>query len=265
MNFIDIHSHILPGMDDGAKDIEISLEMAQVAAKDGIRLIVATPHVRSGKYEHSQEEIIKRVAELNHYLGANNIKIMVLPGAEYYLEPSLPQRLADGEILTINDTGRFLLVELSAIMVPEYTERVLYEIQLQGTTPIIAHPERNQILAKHPEMLYAFSQRGILAQVTSTSITGLFGRSVAQVARRFLSDGSVQVMASDGHTPNHRAPLMYDAYCAVKRLWGVQYARRVGWENPAHIVKGQPVEIFRPLKRAGFFEAMQRPFRNGTN
>lgn len=262
MEFIDIHSHILPGMDDGSRSISMSVEMAQVALTDHIGIMVATPHIKTGKFDYNKKYIIKRVDELNQQFKRNGIGLQVLPGAEYYLEPDLPQRLADGELLTINNTGRYLLIEMPSIMVPEHTDRTLYEIQLQGVIPIIAHPERNEVLAKRPDLLSAYSQRGVLAQVTSTSITGLFGRRVAKAAIKMLADGSVQIIASDAHTPNKRAPLMSEAYHIVERLWGAQYAQVLGCDNPRHIIYGRGIEHVRSPKKPTLSDTIQRSLQH---
>lgn len=261
MEFIDIHSHILPGLDDGSQSISMSIEMARVALTDHIGTMVATPHIKTGRFDYSKRYILQRVDELNQHFKRNDVDLQVLPGAEYYLEPDLPQRLADGDLLTINNTGRYLLIELPSIMVPEHTERILYEIQLQGVIPIIAHPERNEVLAKRPDILSAYSKRGILAQVTSTSITGLFGRRVAKAANKMVADGSVQILASDAHTPNKRAPLISEAYHAVERLWGDQYARRLGWQNPKDVISGRAVEHVRPPRKTTLSDTIQRSFQ----
>ncbi len=262
MDFIDIHSHILPGMDDGSQSISMSIEMARVALTDHIIIMVATPHIKSGRFDYSKRYILQRVDELNQHFKRNDVGLQVLPGAEYYLEPNLPQRLADGELLTINNTGRYLLIEMPSIMVPEHTERTLYEIQLQGVIPIIAHPERNEILAKRPDILSAYSQRGVLAQVTSTSITGLFGRRVAKAANKMVADGSVQILASDAHTPNKRAPIMSEAYHAAERLWGAQYAQMLGCDNPRHIISGRGTEHVRSPRKSTLSDTIQRSFQH---
>jgi len=240
----------------------MSIEMARVALTDHIIIMVATPHIKSGRFDYSKRYILQRVDELNQHFKRNDVGLQVLPGAEYYLEPNLPQRLADGELLTINNTGRYLLIEMPSIMVPEHTERTLYEIQLQGVIPIIAHPERNEVFAKRPEILSAYSQRGILAQVTSTSITGLFGRRVAKAANKMVADGSVQILASDAHTPNKRAPIMSEAYHAAERLWGAQYAQMLGCDNPRHIISGRGIEHVRSPRKSTLSDTIQRSFQH---
>lgn len=243
---IDLHAHILPGVDDGAKTVEDSLAMAEVAVKDGITMLVATPHVIKGTFDNRKEDILKNVENLNKILKENGIDLPILPGAEYYLEPDLPQRLIDEELLTINNSGLHLLIELPSTLLPENTEHILYDIQLQGVTPIIAHPERNLILARYPKLLESYTDRGILAQVTSTSITGLFGSRVRKTALNFLQRGAAQIIASDGHTAHGRAPLLAKAYHEVESRWGTQYAQTLAFENPHRIIMNQRVPAAPP-------------------
>jgi protein-tyrosine phosphatase len=145
---IDIHSHILPGLDDGSQSMEETLAMLKMAAADGITGVVATPHVNNSIYPNSKETIIAKVEEVNRLLQSEHIPISVFPGAEIRLEPDLPERMAKKELLTINNTGSYLLIELPAEFIPTYTEQSLYELQLQGVIPIIAHPERCSVFIR---------------------------------------------------------------------------------------------------------------------
>ena len=245
---IDLHTHIIPGLDDGAKDIEKSLAMAQIAIEDGITMLVATPHVISGAFDNRKEDILENVGHLNKYLDSAGILLQILPGAEYRLEPDLPRRLAAGELLTINDTGRYLLVELPGSMVPDYTGRILYDLQLQGVTPIIAHPERNAGFEREPEILRNFVTRGILVQITSASITGLFGNLAKNTALKFIKEGSVHLIASDAHSSHGRSPVLSLAFLELERRWGIDYARTLTSENPRLIIEALPVEPCIPPK-----------------
>jgi protein-tyrosine phosphatase len=239
---IDLHAHILPGLDDGASDISESLAMARVASDDGINTIVATPHVLQGVFDNSKEKILSAVATLNKTLQEQNIEIKILPGAEYYLEADLPHSLSKGELLTINDNGRYLLVELPSTSIPRYSAQVLYEIQLQGVTPIIAHPERNAGFTSSPAALKEMISRGIMAQVTSGSITGLFGRRVKQTALSFLKQGLVHLVSSDAHSSRGRAPLLSRASREIEKHLGRDNASKLISQNPHSIIKGEPVE-----------------------
>jgi len=246
---IDIHTHILPGLDDGAEDLDQALAMAEVAVKDGITILAATPHVISGVFDNRKSHILEAVKDLNQLLYNKNIPLQILLGAEYHLEPDLPHRLADGELLTINDSGRYLMVELPAMIVPDYTGRILYDMQLQGITPIIAHPERNIGFTREPELLQDFVARGILTQITAGSIIGMFGRPAKMNALRFLKEGIVHLIASDAHSDHGRPPILSLACIELERMGGADYAQTLTYENPRRIIKGLPVEPCIPPKK----------------
>ncbi len=259
---IDLHTHILPGMDDGAADLEQALAMARTAADDGITIIAATPHVLAGEYDNSRVQILQKIGELQQVLEAEGINIKIMPGAEYYIEADLPRRLADGQLLTINDGGKYLLVELPAMMVPDYTARVLYELQLQGVTPILAHPERNSGFARDPKLLQVFIERGFLVQITAGSITGKFGKAVSKTAMAFLQNGCVHIIASDAHSAskhNPRIPVLSPACAILQRKYGTDMARQLSSGNPEKILAGQrPEMIMLDKNNKGFWPPIKR-------
>ena len=259
---IDLHTHILPGLDDGAGDLAESLAMAQVAHNDGIKTMVATPHVLPGVFDNDKDTILAAVAALNTALQEQNIALGVLPGAEYYLEPDLPQRLSRGELLTINGNSRYLLVELPSGFIPEYTPQLLYEIQLQGITPIIAHPERNLGFIKRPDDLRELISRGILAQVTSTSITGWFGQEVKRSAISFLKQGLVQLLGSDAHSSRGRAPLLKQAVQTIEKSLGPAAAEQLVWQNSSRIINGEAIEDRFIPRSQGRWKFFRRRYRN---
>lgn len=238
---IDIHCHILPGLDDGAKNPAAALEMARRAGADGISTIVASPHVITGLYRNTREVILAATGQFNALLQKNEIPLTVLPGAEYQLEPDLPGRLARGELLTINDGGRYLLVELPAAFVPDYTVPVIYDLLLQGVVPVMAHPERNAGLIKNPALLYDLVTRGTLAQITAASLTGRFGATSAAVARLFLEHGCAHFIATDAHSTRDRAPVLAAAALEVARLTGQERAQSLVSGNPGRAVKGEGI------------------------
>jgi len=236
---IDIHCHILPGIDDGAKTLEDTLAMAEIAAKDGISCIVATPHVIAGLYDNSREDIMSAVDEVNAAFAWKNIPLTLVPGAEYRIEPGLARQMKEGKLLTINDTGRYLLVELPGAFIPDYTAEVLYELQLQGVTPVIAHPEKNAAFAEDPSLLADLAARGICSQVTSGSICGLFGTKIKKAALHLLHRGVVQLVASDAHSTRGRRPEMAAAFELLKKQFGAEAAHRWVIENPRRAISGE--------------------------
>lgn len=253
--FIDLHTHMLPGLDDGAQTMEDALGMAKVAWHDGITTVVATPHM-SAASPHSKADLITRVDALNRELSEHGIGIAVLPGAEYAFEPDLPQRLAAGKLLTINDKGIHLLIEFPSLLIPENTEQTLFQIQLQGVTPVIAHPERNYTFSNYPNLLEGLIRRGMLAQVTSASLTGWFGSEVRNTALKFIKLGLIHCIASDGHTNTGRAPVLRQAYVLIRRKWGQEYAQTLVCDNPARIINGQTVETSSSPRRQSIWSRL---------
>lgn len=259
---IDIHSHILPGLDDGAASMEEAIAMARFALTGGIRYMVATPHVKKGKYDNDREKILDTMANLRKVLLKKEIRLFVMPGAEYSLEPDLPQRFSRGELLTINNKGRYLLVELPAEFVPDYTSSVLYDLQLQGVTPIIAHPERNAVIARDHTRLYELVARGALAQITAGSLGGFFGQTAAAAARAFLEQGCAHFIASDAHSSTGRIQYMETAIKEAVNLLGNETGMKLAQENPQLAIQGEHIEagvnIGRPAAKRGILSFFKK-------
>lgn len=201
---IDIHTHILPGFDDGPGTLEESLEMAASFVAAGFTAVVATPHVIPGVYDNGREAILEGVAALQKELDAEKIPLKVYPGSECHVRPDLPQDLADGKLVTLGDSGRYLLVELPAQEFPPYAGEVLFRLLLNGVTPVLAHPERSAFFSGSPRSLAELVGKGVLVQVTAGSLAGLFGPQVQRTARRWLREGLVHFVASDAHGNGHR-------------------------------------------------------------
>ena len=257
---IDIHTHILPGLDDGAASLRESLEMSAIAAAGGFCAIFATPHVVSGLYDNTPRQIEEAVALLNRCLTEKNIPLTVLPGAEYRLEPGLPRHLSEGRLMTLNDAGHYILIEPPPDLIPDYTEQLFYEIQLQGVMPILAHPERNPGFRRDPDRLYRLLQRGVLAQVTAGSIEGRFGRAARRFALKMLETGAAQLVASDAHSARGRSPAISAAIREIEARWGAAFARTVLSANPRRIVAGETIELMLQETKPGFFTRVFRSF-----
>lgn len=246
---IDIHSHILPGLDDGAASMDEAIAMASCAIVGGIKQMVATPHVKSRMYP-SREAILDTIANLQNVLLKKGINLLVLPGAEYRIDPELPQRLAMGELLTINNKGRYLLVEFSDVFVPDYTADVFRDLMLQGVTPIIAHPERNEVFIKDHSRLYELLADGALAQLTSGSLTGHFCPEITATAMEFLEQGCIHFIASDAHSRSGQILHFKPAARETVRLLGEEQGRRLLISNPQRAVRGEPIETCELKKKA---------------
>lgn len=240
---IDIHTHILPGFDDGAQYLEESIEMARQAVAEGITTIVGTPHIYDLMIGPTRDEIIRRTDELNMALVEHGIDCRILPGGEVHICADLPYRLERGEAITLGDGGKYMLLELPLQQVPSYTEQVIYELNLAGVRPIIAHPERNQEIMAKPELLERLIHLGALTQVSSGSLVGSFGKRVRRVSHFLLERGLLHIVASDGHSPRRRRVKMAAAAQKVAEILDEKAATRMTLLRPGAILRGEPVEI----------------------
>ncbi|OVE34096.1 tyrosine protein phosphatase [Priestia aryabhattai] len=208
---IDLHCHILPGVDDGAQTIEDSLHMAKKAVAEGIHTILATPHHQNGKYINEKNEILQQVSTLNQYLLQENIPLTVLPGQEIRIYGEMIEDYRNGKILTLNHTNKYIFVEFPSSQVPRFTERLLYDIQAEGLIPIIVHPERNSRLIEEPAILYNFVNKGIMTQVTASSLTGRFGKKIKKFTLNLIEANLTHMIASDAHNISNRDFCMQEA------------------------------------------------------
>src|SRR4030043_224578 len=201
---IDIHSHILPGLDDGPQTMEESIQMCRIAYQDGIRTIVATPHTLNGVYQNGKSIILSKVEELNNALSNSELPafaetlragrrtqnselpLKILPGSDVHLCETTLQQVDQGEAITIGDGGKYIMIEFPSQAIPYQGERVLFQLLGRGLIPIISHPERNLEIGKRPGRYYEIIKMGCLGQVTAMSLTGEFGPKVRQWAEKLL-------------------------------------------------------------------------------
>jgi protein-tyrosine phosphatase len=213
---VDIHCHILPYIDDGAASLDVSKEMAVIATNDGIESIVATPHYIEYENEISKNDILNACNNLNDFLYSNQINLNIIPGCEAFISPSLPQKYKDGKMMSINNIGKHVLIELPVRDYPEYTEDVIFDFKLMGITPIIAHIERYLYVTGDFHIIYKLIKLGALTQVNSTSITGLFGEEFKYKAIELIKCNMVHFIASDAHTARGRSPKISNALSYLK-------------------------------------------------
>lgn len=229
---IDSHCHILPRIDDGASDLEESLEMARIAFADGICNIIATPHISDGLFK--PEDISNRVDALNRHLVDHHIPVAIYPGAEISisLDPSLFHHY------TLNHT-KFVLIELPHDHFPSFTAKLLSWLCAENLRPIIAHPERNPGVIRNPGLLINMLHPGIHVQVTAGSLTGDFGIDAQLCAEFLLDSGKVDILASDAHSSGHRPPVLSKAVELTSRRIGHQAALRLVHANPSSVLTGE--------------------------
>lgn len=215
MNMIDIHSHILPGIDDGAKDEQASIDMAKAAIDEGITQIVATPHHKNGMFDNYRDEIEMHVTVLNDLYKTSGLDLTVLPGQEVRIYGEIVEDFKSGALQTVNDTN-YMLIEFPTATVPRYADQLFYDMQMEGIQPIIVHPERNQELLKNHDKMYQFIKAGVLSQVTAGSVLGKFGKDIQEFSAQLIEANLTHFIASDAHNTTSRGFYLNEAYGYVQ-------------------------------------------------
>ena len=233
MGFIDIHCHILPGIDDGPETIEESLEMIEMACDDGGSHIFATPHILKGVHNNSSETII---SSLNNFRNHVNNGMEVLYGADVRISNDLIDLIERKEIPTLNGS-EYLLLELPFYVMPPNIETMIFSLRQKGIIPIIAHPERYPYLMRNLQQMKRLRDIGVLYQVTATSLTGGFGRDICRSCFSMIKEGLVDFVASDAHNSKTRPPILSKAYREIKREFDEVIADRLFFYNPRRILE----------------------------
>jgi len=262
---IDLHCHILPGIDDGAPDIELSLAMARRAVADGITVTACTPHIMPGYYENTGPEIRRHVAALQAALDQNEIPLRLTTGADVHLVPDLIDGLKSGRILTLSDSRYFLFEPPHNIAPPRMNDSI-FSVMTAGYLPIITHPERLRWIEDHYEAMGEMVHSGAWIQLTAASVTGKFGRRAQYWSERMLDEGLVHILATDAHNMRTRSPVLSEAVEAVARRLGDQAARDMVLTRPQAVLDNAlpsslPAAVCsaRPTAQAGGF--FQRLFK----
>lgn len=237
---VDIHCHLLPEIDDGAKSWEESLAMARLAVADGFGTVVVTPH-QLGNYRHNRGEIIRqRTAQLQEFLHNHGVPLRVLPGADVRIEADMLSLLKTGEVLSLADHRRHVLLELPhELYMP--LEPVLAELHAARMVGILSHPERNQGLLDDPSPIARLVDAGCLMQITAGSLLGAFGPATERFSDSLLAQGLVHFVSTDAHGVKSRRPLMSEAWQRVARLIDEDTANDLCCRYPALVAEGQEV------------------------
>lgn len=255
----DLHSHILPFIDDGADDFETALAMLKIASDDGITDMCVTPHFIPGQINNTAELVKKELEIFKQLAVSKGYNINLYPGNEVFISPEVPKLLKEGSICTINDS-RYVLVELPGTLIPTYTEEVLYEIRLMGYVPIIAHPERNAQIGKNPEILLEWIRQGAFAQVNSGSLTGTFGKQIQQIALQLIKKGAAHYVSSDCHSCRTRSPKLTKARELIRKKFDDSATELLFEKNALSILNNkEPEEIlaYKPERKNWFYMQIQ--------
>jgi protein-tyrosine phosphatase len=248
---IDIHHHLLYGVDDGSPDLETSLKMAEMAAADGITHVVCTPHAID-RYPFRPAVNAERLAALREQVGG---KLTLGMGCDFHLSyDNIEDALKTPRKYTIN-ARNYLLVEFEDLMIPKTTGETFHELSVAGARPIITHPERNLTLQKHPERMEEWLANGCLVQITSNSLTGRFGKTAQTLGWQFIAKNWAHFIATDAHNLDSRPPIMSEAYELIAKRHGQETAERLCVTNPRAAFEGTAL----PEAPSPSFEHLQEP------
>jgi protein-tyrosine phosphatase len=237
---IDIHHHLLWGMDDGASSLETSVAMAKMAAADGITHIVCSPH-SNGQYLYDPRVIAEKITELQQLLDRDAVSVKLGRGCDFHMSyENIQEAKVDPSKFSINGLG-YLLVEVPDYGLPRGLTEIFYQLQLAGLTPILTHPERNPTLQNDQSRVTEWLQRGVLVQVTAGSVLGRMGRHAERMAHELLEKRWVHFLATDAHNTTSRVPKMREAFELVAKKYGPDYAHLMCVSNPLAVFMGKPM------------------------
>jgi protein-tyrosine phosphatase len=246
---IDFHCHILPGIDDGAQNLEQSVAMAKIAVEDGISGIVCTPHVSTVFPDNNRARIMACVEQLRTRLLEEAIPLEIYPGSELAMDSDLGEKLQSRELLSVNDNHNAALVEMTVDIIPPNIERFFWSVQSAGIDIILAHPERNPYVMKDPSRLLKWVQMGIMIQVTASALEGKHGARVGDFIKNLLRRRMVHLVASDAHGPKRRKPLLSGARTVAESVIGKEEARKIFCDNPRQLLSGNMPYLAPPIEK----------------
>ncbi len=236
---VDIHCHILPGIDDGSQSWEMTREMCCKAVADGVTHIVATPHAND-RYEYHRERFTEMLGQLHD---AADGKLTFSLGCDFHFShENLQDALEHPRRYTIGET-QYLLIEFSDYGIPPTVIQQVLGLRSRGMVPIITHPERNQWLLKKPQMVLDLIEQGCLVQVTASAVTGAWGKRSREMVEWLLENDAIHVVASDAHDPVRRTPVMSEARDGIARMASAETAQALVTDNPAAIVEGKSLNL----------------------
>ncbi|MCI0492865.1 MAG: protein-tyrosine-phosphatase [Planctomycetes bacterium] len=240
VSFVDVHCHILPGIDDGPADWDEAIAMARIAFQDGTQTIIATPHQLGSFSQNKGCNIRPLVEEFQQRLATADIPLRVLPGGELRIEPSIITAIVREEALTLGGYHHHVLIELPHdLYLP--IDALLADLARRQLVGVLAHPERNGGILRQPCLAVELADVGCLMQITASSLFGSFGPDCQQLAEWMLSERLVHLVASDGHGSRSRRPLLRCAFERIAELTSLEYAFELCCHNPARIAADQPI------------------------
>ncbi|WP_370672667.1 tyrosine-protein phosphatase [Leuconostoc lactis] len=242
---IDLHSHLLPDIDDGSASMRASLRMAREAVAEGIDAMLMTPHHMNGQYNNPKADVVALTENFQSMLDQEGVPLQVFPSQEVRINGELLEALTADEILFADEGNRFLLLEFPDDDVPTYSADMIFNLMQRGITVQIAHPERNAKLMAQPEILYQLVERGAVAQVTASSYVGAFGKKVQKFAEAIVSHNLGHVFVSDVHDLPNRTYNMQAAFDKLRKKQGAEVSELFAL-NAEAIIDGRPIQRLLP-------------------
>lgn len=257
---IDIHSHILPYIDDGAKDMDMAIEMAKIYLENGIKTVIATPHYIEKNISTSKEDTKNILEDLKIQLDREGLDLEIFLGNEAYISMDLIKDIEEGYMATLNGT-RYILVELPMMDIPLYVENVIYELLLKGYVPIIAHPERNAKIIEDPNILYNLIEKGALAQLNLPSLEGKYGEEIQETAEILLKHNMIHFLGTDAHGSRRKSPRFSKALEILKTIVSEEDYDSLTYQNSTLLLKNENIYTKSPIKyspKKGFLSKLIR-------
>lgn len=242
MIMVDLHCHLLPGIDDGSKNMEISLQLAREATENGVTHALLTPHHMNGRYINHKQDVIRKTKEFQEQINAHNIPLTVFPGQEVRINGQLLEALDMDDILFADTAGKYMMLEFPDDDVPHYTNQMIFDLQQRGIIPVIVHPERNTKIMAEPDLIYRLLEKGCLSQITASSYVGTFGKKVENFSRQLIEAGQGYVFASDTHDLPGREYEMRQAFDKLQHEFGKKMVVRYK-QNARSIINGENVPL----------------------
>lgn len=233
--YTDIHCHILPGVDDGAKNMDMSMEMLKTAETDGIRQIILTPHNKPMHRNLSREKLKEMVSRLQREIDGQGIEIRLYPGSELYYRSELVELLDKKEVCTMADSS-YVLVEFNPMDDFDYIRKGIYQLTAGGYRPILAHIERYSKICNTYGHAEELARMGCGIQINAGSVMGEYGYQARHFTRRMLKHRLVHFVATDAHDNKKRKPCLFECAKYISRKYGEEYTKRLLYDNPEKVI-----------------------------
>jgi protein-tyrosine phosphatase len=245
---IDLHCHILPGIDDGASDLAVSIAMAKAFVADGVTVVACTPHILPGLYTNSGPQIRQATIELQARLDAEGIPLRLVTGADNHVLPNFVAELRSGHLLSLADS-RYVLVEPPHHVAPPRLEEMFFNLLVAGYVPILTHPERLSWISSHYDAVQRLVRGGVWIQLTAGSLAGAFGQKARYWSERMLDEGSVHILATDAHDVGRRPPILSQGRDLASRRIGSEEAENLVQTRPQGVLSNLEPSRLPPLKQ----------------